>query len=414
LHGVGVTFKRRIKFLYLVGLSRTGPCMKHDVIIIGGGAAGLMCAIEAGRRGRSVLLLEHNERLGKKILISGGGRCNFTNTGAGPEYYLSSNPHFCKSALARYTPADFISLVERHRIAYHEKKLGQLFCDTSSREIVDLLQRECEAAGVNIRLNCIVQEVRKPLSFEVATNLGTYTSDALVIATGGLSFAKLGATDFGYRIARQFGLNLIEPRPGLVPLTFRTDDQQTFAALSGISVDASVSHDGAIFRENILFTHRGLSGPAILQISNYCPPGRPFHIDLVPGRSALELLDAHRQSGKALKTVLAQQLPARFTQAWCERFAPSRPMHRYSNAELESIARELQRWELAAAETEGYPKAEVTLGGVDTNELSSKTMESRHVTGLFFIGEVVDVTGWLGGYNFQWAWASAHAAGGAV
>jgi predicted Rossmann fold flavoprotein len=279
---------------------------------------------------------------------------------------------------------------------------------------VDLLQRECEAAGVNIRLNCIVQEVRKPLSFEVATNLGTYTSDALVIATGGLSFAKLGATDFGYRIARQFGLNLIEPRPGLVPLTFRTDDQQTFAALSGISVDASVSHDGAIFRENILFTHRGLSGPAILQISNYCPPGRPFHIDLLPGRSALELLDAHRQSGKELKTVLAQQLPARFTQAWCERFAPSRPMHRYSNAELESIARELQRWELAAAETEGYPKAEVTLGGVDTNELSSKTMESRHVTGLFFIGEVVDVTGWLGGYNFQWAWASAHAAGGAV
>jgi hypothetical protein len=388
--------------------------MNHDVIVIGGGAAGLMCAIAAGRRGRSVLLLEHNERLGKKILISGGGRCNFTNAAAGPDNFLSTNPHFCKSALARYTPADFIALVERHGIAYHEKKLGQLFCDTSSREIVDLLQRECEAAGVNIRLHCRVQEVRKPSAFELVTSLGTLTSGALVIATGGLSFPKLGATDFGYRLAQQFDLKLVPARPGLVPLTFSPAEQQVFGELSGLSVDTAVRFDGATFRENILFTHRGLSGPAILQISNYCPPGRTFAIDLLPDRSAIDLLLAQRQSGKELKTVLAQHLPARFTQAWCECFAPSKPMHRYTNAELEAMARRLQHWELTVAGTEGYPKAEVTLGGVDTNELSSKTLESRRVPGLFFIGEVVDVTGWLGGYNFQWAWASAHAAGQAV
>jgi len=388
--------------------------MKYDVIVIGGGAAGLMCAIEAGRRGRSVLLLEHNERLGKKILISGGGRCNFTNVDAGPDNYLSANPHFCKSALARYTPSDFIALVERHGIAYHEKKLGQQFCDTSSKEIVDMLQRECTTAGIKLQLNCLVQEVRKTSSFELVTSLGTLASNALVIATGGLSFPKLGATNFGYRLAQQFDLKLVTARPGLVPLTFGSAEQQAFGELSGLSVDTTVSHEGTSFRENILFTHRGLSGPAILQISNYCPPGQTFAIDLLPDRNATELLLAQRQSGKELKTVLAQYLPARFTQVWCERFAPSKPMHRYSNAELDTIARRLQRWELTAAGTEGYPKAEVTLGGVDTNELSSKTMESRRVPGLFFIGEVVDVTGWLGGYNFQWAWASGHAAGQAA
>src|SRR5688572_8486729 len=272
--------------------------MNYDVVVVGAGAAGLMCAITAGQRGRSVLVLEHNERIGKKILISGGGRCNFTNTSAGPENYLSANPHFCKSALARYTPADFIALVERHRIAYHEKKLGQLFCDTSSREIVDLLQRECQAAGVAIQVNCRVQEVRKPSAFEIETNLGTFTADALVVATGGLSFPKLGATNFGYRMADQFGLKRIEPRPGLVPLTFGTAAQDLFGALSGISVDACVAHEDVAFRENILFTHRGLSGPAILQISSYCSPGQTFTIDLLPERSVLDLLVEQRQSSK--------------------------------------------------------------------------------------------------------------------
>src|SRR5688572_3379710 len=266
------------------------PTSVCDVIVIGGGAAGLMCAIEAGRRGRSVLLLEHNERLGKKILISGGGRCNFTNVDAGPDNYLSANPHFCKSALARYTPADFIALVERHGVAYHEKKLGQQFCDTSSKEIVDVLQRECTSVGVKVQLNCRVQEVRRPSSFEILTNLGTLASNALVIATGGLSFPKLGATDFGYRLAQQFDLKLVAERPGLVPLTFGAGEQQAFGELSGLSVDTTVSFDGTGFRENILFTHRGLSGPAILQISNYCPPGQTFAIDLLPDRNAAKLL----------------------------------------------------------------------------------------------------------------------------
>ena len=388
--------------------------MSHDVIVIGGGAAGLMCAIEAGKRGRSVLLLEHNERLGKKILISGGGRCNFTNVQAGPENYLSSNPHFAKSALARYPASDFIALVERHGIAYHEKKLGQLFCDFSSREIVEMLRSECDAAGVEVRLNCRVQEVRKPSSFEVMTSTGAFTTRALVVACGGLSFPQIGATDQGYRIARQFELKLIDPKPGLVPLSFSAGEREMFVALSGLSVDA-VTHCGeAGFREYILFTHHGLSGPGILQISSYCPPGEAFAIDLLPERDALDLLTAQRQAGKELKTVLAQHLPARFAQAWCERFAPSKPMHRYSNDELAAVARRLHRWELRPSGTGGYAKAEVTLGGVDTGELSSKTMEARRVPGLFFIGEVVDVTGWLGGYNFQWAWASGHATGQAV
>ncbi len=385
--------------------------MKYDAIVIGGGAAGLMCAMEIGRRGRSVVLLEHNERLGKKILISGGGRCNFTNANAGPEHYLSSNAHFHKSAMARFTPADFIALVERHRIAYHEKKLGQLFCDTSSREIVEMLQRECVSAGATIHLGCRVVDVSKPEAFRIATSQGVFSADSLVVATGGLSFPKIGATDFGYRLARQFDLKLIESRPGLVPLTFAPDEQRLFAELSGISLDAEVSAGGAMFRENLLFTHRGLSGPAILQISNYCSPGDVVAINLLPERSASELLLGQRQSGKELKTVLAQHLPARFTQAWCDRFAGSKPMHRYSNDDLLRIARLLEHWEVRPVETEGYSKAEVTLGGVDTDELSSKTMESRRVPGLFFIGEVVDVTGWLGGYNFQWAWASGYAAG---
>jgi predicted Rossmann fold flavoprotein len=388
--------------------------LKFDVIVIGGGAAGLMCAIEAGKRGRTVAVLEHNERLGKKILISGGGRCNFTNLHAGPENFLSANPHFCKSALARYTPADFLALVERHGIAWHEKKLGQLFCDTSSREIVAMLQRECEAARVRIILNCQVREVRRLAVYEVVTSQDTLTSDALVIATGGLSFPKIGATDFGYRLARQFGLKLIEPRPGLVPLAFSEADQRLFAELSGVSIDTVVRWNGESFRENLLFTHRGLSGPAILQISNYCSAGEALGVDLLPEQSALEFLIGSRGQTRELATVLSERLPRRFVQSWCARFAPSQAMNRYSNRQLEDIARCLQNWELRPAGTEGYAKAEVTLGGVDTSELSSKSMESRSAPGLFFIGEVVDVTGWLGGYNFQWAWASGFAAGQCV
>jgi len=385
--------------------------IKRDVIIIGGGAAGLMCAIEAGKRGRSVVVLEHAERLGKKILISGGGRSNFTNINAGPDNYISKNPHFCKSALARYRPQDFIALVEKHGIAYHEKKLGQLFCDLSSRQIVEMLQAECAAARVEIVLNCRVGEVQKNASFQISTSLGQYECDSLVVATGGLSFPKIGATDFGYRLAKQFGIHLADARPGLVPLVFGAEDQAAFGDLSGISLDATASSNGASFRENILFTHRGLSGPAILQISNYRDETGPISLDLLPGHSAQDTLTAQRQTSKELKTVLSQFLPQRFAQQWCGRVAPSQPMNRYSTGELEKIARQLHHWEILPTGTEGYAKAEVTLGGVLASGLSSKTMESRQVPGLYFIGELVDVTGWLGGYNFQWAWASGYAAG---
>jgi predicted Rossmann fold flavoprotein len=381
----------------------------RDVIVIGGGAAGLMCAIEAGKRGRSVLVLEHSERIGKKILISGGGRCNFTNVNANDTNYVSGNPRFCKSALARYTPDKFIALVAKHGIATHEKKLGQLFCDFTSRQIVEMLLRE--AAAVEIRLNCQVQEVQKSDKFHLRTSVGEFQSASLVIATGGLSFAKLGATDFGFRIARQFGIKLVEPLPGLVPLTFSPADESAFGSLSGISIDVETSCNGASFRESMLFTHRGLSGPAILQISNFWRAGDAIAINLFPGQPARELLAAERQSNKELKTVLSQFLPQRFAQEWCARVAPSRPMNQFSTSQLEEIAQKLNRWEFRPSGSEGYAKAEVTLGGVDTGELSSKTMEARSVPGLYFIGEVVDVTGWLGGYNFQWAWASGHAAG---
>ena len=389
--------------------------MKFDVIIVGGGAAGLMCAIEAGKRGRSVVVLEHSERLGKKILISGGGRCNFTNTGVTPDHYLTrGSPHFCKSPLARFTPEDLIALIEKHGIAWHEKKLGQLFCDFSSRQVVDLLKSECDASRVEITLNCRVSNVRRNSGFDLETNLGTFSADSLVVATGGLSFPKLGATDFGYRLAEQFGIKTVPPRPGLVPLTFGGGEQSAFAELSGVSVGAVASVPGARFRENVLFTHRGLSGPAILQISNYLRDGGPLSLDLFPDEPAREYLKAHHRDNKELKTVLSQRLPQRFVEIWCARYAPSRPMNRYSARELDEIARRLHHWEVRPGGTEGYAKAEVTLGGVDTDELSSKTMESRRVPGLFFIGEVVDVTGWLGGYNFQWAWASGYAAGQAV
>ena len=385
--------------------------MKRDVIIIGGGAAGLFCAIEAGKRGRSVLVLEHSDRVGKKIAISGGGRCNFTNLNTGPDNFISANPNFCKSALARYTPGDFIALVRKHRIAYHEKKLGQLFCDESSREIIEMLLAECEAAGVSIRLNCLVQKISKETTFTLETNQGRFECASLVIATGGLSIAPIGATDFGYRIARQMGLRVRETRPALVPLTFASRTLDELRALSGISIDARVSCNDAEFRENILLTHRGLSGPAILQISSYWKKGDTLNIDLMPERDALEILSQTHRSEMELANLLAQFLPRRFAHAWCELHGPSKPLKLYSKKELSETARELHGWRLRPDGTEGYKKAEVTAGGVDTDELSSKTMEARRVPGLYFIGEVLDVTGQLGGYNFQWAWASGYAAG---
>ena len=385
--------------------------MRQDVIIIGGGAAGLMCAIEAGRRGRSVLVVEHNGRVGRKIEISGGGRCNFTNVHTTPKNFLSANPHFAKSALARYTPADFVALVERHRIAYHEKKLGQLFCDGSSRQIIEMLLGECAGAGVRILTDCRVESVEKGGDFLLRTSRGELRAASLVVATGGLSIPKLGATDLGYRLARQFGLKVVAPAPALVPLTLAPADLDFFRPLSGVSVPAVVRCGGAEFAENVLVTHRGLSGPAVLQISSYWERGRALALDLLPGLSAPDLLGAKRNSNLELSTLLAAHLPKRFAQVWCELHAPSRPLRSFSPTELQDIAERLHEWRLTPAGTEGFPKAEVTRGGVSTDELSSKTMEARRAPGLYFIGEVVDVTGHLGGFNFQWAWASGFAAG---
>ena len=389
--------------------------MQPDIIIIGGGAAGLFCAFTAGRRGRKVLLIEHAEKVGKKILISGGGRCNFTNLYAAPENYLCRNPNFHKSALARYTPHDFIELVQRHGIRYHEKKLGQLFCNDSAQEIVQMLLRECERAGVTIRTGCRVETVDNQSGrFIVTTSQGHIESAALVIATGGLSIPQMGATDFGYRIAKQFGLKLVQTRPALVPFTLNENERRVLGPLSGVSVDALVSVDNHSFRENILVTHQGLSGPAILQISSYWQPGTAISIDLLPENDATEWLAAERMSQKELKTLLGQYWPQRFAQAWAQMNAAAKPLRQYSNKELQDIAERLHHWRLAPNGTEGFRKAEVTAGGVDTDELSSRTLEARRVPGLYFIGEVVDVTGWLGGYNFQWAWASGNAAGSAA
>jgi predicted Rossmann fold flavoprotein len=385
-----------------------------DVIIIGAGAAGLFCAIEAGKRGRRVLVLEHSDRVGKKIAISGGGRCNFTNVHTNPDNFLSANPHFCKSALARYPPSEFISLVEKHGIAWHEKKLGQLFCDGSSQQIIDLLLSECQTAGVEIRCGCQVVKVQKGDSFSVLTNQGSLDTSALVIATGGLSIAPLGATDFGYQIARQFGLRIEEPRPGLVPFTLTSRMLKELTKLSGVSLDAVVRCDNKDFRENILFTHRGLSGPAILQISSYWKPGTPISIDVLPDEDVLGMLTAEQNSDIGLASLLSRHLPKRFAEVWCQLFAASRPLKQYKSAELAEIAERLHEMRITPAGTEGFRKAEVTAGGVSTTELSSQTMEATRVPGLYFIGEVVDVTGQLGGYNFQWAWASGYAAGQVV
>jgi predicted Rossmann fold flavoprotein len=380
-----------------------------DVVVLGGGAAGLFCAATAAARGRRVLVLEHNEKTGKKIGISGGGRCNFTNLRAAPDNYLSSNPEFCRSALARYTPADFLALVEKHGIAWHEKKLGQLFCNGSSRDIIALLTGECRAGGAEIRCGVEVREAAKPEKFRIATSRGEIASDALVVATGGLSFAKLGASDLGYRIAREFGLRLTSIRPGLVPLTLSEEDKKIFGPLSGVSLPVQTRCGKAKFTEAMLFTHRGLSGPAILQISNYWSEGDALELDLLPG---IEGIPSPGQGTAA--TQLSRVWPQRFAEVWCGQNTPTKTAAQWTTVEREHVQRLLHRWSPFVAGTEGYPKAEVTLGGVDTRDLSSKTMEARSVPGLYFIGEVLDVTGWLGGYNFQWAWASAHAAGNAV
>ena len=388
-----------------------------DVVIIGGGAAGLMCALTAGRRGKRVRVIEHANRVGKKILMSGGGRCNFTNTGTTPANFLSANPHFCKSALARYTPADFIDMVDNHHIAWHEKEPGQLFCDQSSKQIVAMLLDECAQAGVRIDTGCSVAKVqRRDGAFRIETSLGEIECPALVVATGGLSIPSMGATGFGYDLARQFGHGVLPVRAGLVPLTLSGKHHERLQDLSGVALPVESRCNGASFRADLLITHRGLSGPAILQISSYWQPGDDLRLDLMPDMDAFEFLHAQQRERPAaeLKTVLGDLLPRRFAQRLCEVWLGNKPMRQLREIELREIAGQLEAWPVVASGTEGYRTAEVTLGGVDTDQLSSTTMQSRLVDGLYFIGEVVDVTGHLGGYNFQWAWASGHAAGMAL
>ncbi len=386
----------------------------YQIIILGAGAAGLFCAIEAGKRGKKVLVIEHAEKAGKKILISGGGRCNFTNIYSSPDNFISENPHFAKSALARYTPQDFISIVEKHGIKYHEKKLGQLFCDGSSKQIVDMLLKECNDAGVEIIYNCKTANVNKNDEFSLITNHGEFECDSLVIASGGISVPKMGATDFGYSIAKKFGLKLTEIKPGLVPLTLHKRKLDVFGSLSGVSFDAEVTCNKISFRESVLFTHKGLSGPAILQISSYWNEGDEITIDMLPGFDIENELKENRTSSKQLNKFLSQYLPQRFIDKWCETYFASRQLNKLTPKEITILSEKLHSWKIIPSGTEGFAKAEVTKGGIDTDGLSSKTMESKKVKGLYFIGEVVDVTGWLGGYNFQWAWASAHAAGNAL
>ena len=388
-----------------------------DVLVIGAGAAGLMCALTAGQRGRVVQVIDHANKVGKKILMSGGGRCNFTNTGTTPANFVSANPHFCKSALARYTPADFIEMVERHRIAYHEKELGQLFCDVSSKQIVKMLVDECVEAGVQVRTDCAVQRIERGSDgFHVQTTHGTFFAASLVVATGGLSIPSLGATGFGYEVARQFGHDVLPTRAGLVPLTLSGTHQQRLADLSGVALPVEARSNGMAFRNSLLITHRGISGPAILQISSFWQPGDALELDLLPGQDAEQWLRAMKRErpDAALRTVLAEVLPKRLAQRLCEHWLPDRPVKQIDEPQLRQAAALLAGFPLVASGTEGYRTAEVTLGGVDTAQVSSSTFESRKVAGLYFIGEVLDVSGWLGGYNFQWAWASGHAAGSVV
>ncbi|MDP3295589.1 MAG: NAD(P)/FAD-dependent oxidoreductase [Nevskia sp.] len=388
-----------------------------DVLVLGAGAAGLFCAFTAGKRGKRVRVIEHANKVGKKILMSGGGRCNFTNTGTTAANYLSANPHFCKSALARYTPWDFIALVDKHGIKYHEKELGQLFCDESSKLILRMLLDECRDASVVIETDCTISAVQQRNGvYEVITTRGVYSAASIVVATGGLSIPAMGATGFGYQLARQFGHELLPTRAGLVPLTLSGKPLDDYADLSGVALPVEVSAEDTRFRGALLLTHRGLSGPAILQISSYWQPGQPLSLNLLPFEDAETWLTAQQAERPAseLKTVLSDVLAKRFAQRLCERWITSKPLRQYRAAELKAIAAQLAAWPITASGTEGYRTAEVTLGGVDTKGLSSSTMMSKHQAGLYFIGEVVDVTGWLGGYNFQWAWASGHAAGLAV
>ena len=394
----------------------TAASEAFDAIILGAGAAGLMCALTAGQRGRKVLLIEHTDKAGAKILISGGGRCNFTNLGVAPERFLSENPHFCVSALRRYTQWDFIGLVERHRISYHEKTLGQLFCDGSARAIVAMLLKECAACGVDLRLGQTVTNVSKPDGFRVETGSAAFTAPALVLATGGLSIPKMGATAFSHELARLFGLRITETRPGLAPLRARPGAPGFDPSLAGVSLEAAVYCGRRTFRENILFTHRGLSGPVILQISSYWRPGVTIAVDLLPGLDAAGFLKDRKRARPKVspQTVLAEVLPARLAQFLTAAHLPSGEMANLQDRKLAGLAEQLNGWQFTPHETEGFAKAEVTVGGVDTRDLSSKTMEARNVPGLYVIGEAVDVTGWLGGYNFQWAWSSGWCAGQAV
>jgi hypothetical protein len=382
--------------------------LAFDAIVVGGGAAGLLCAIEAGKRGRRVAVIEHADRVGKKILISGGGRANFTNRYCQPENFLSANPHFAKSALARYAPADFIKMVERHKIPYHEKKLGQLFCDHSARDIINMLELECRGAGVKIFLGTRIKEIARTTAFVLRTGDQEFQAPAVVIATGGLSIPKMGATSFGYEIARKFGLAIRECRPALVPLTFGTEDRRRYCDLAGVSAEVVASAGKQHFREKMLITHQGLSGPAILQISSYWKRPYPIVIDLLPDRDLTP--DIKRREMNAVRSALRTHLPQRLVDRWLE----LHPLRGWKLPTLVDYDRQLHRWEVIPAGTEGYAKAEVTAGGVDTDELSAKTMESRRVPGLFFIGEVVDVTGHLGGFNFQWAWSSGFSAAQAL
>jgi len=410
---------RKYKYSWQLPIKERGKTMeKLDCIIIGAGAAGLMCAIEAGKRLRKVIVLDHANKPGKKILMSGGGRCNFTNYHINPDNYISHNRHFCKSALSRYTQWDFIDLVKKHRISFHEKTLGQLFCDHKSKDILDMLINECENAGAEIRMNTHIEKIEKLSDhhFKIKSNRGDFHCESLIIASGGLSIPTMGASPFGYKIAEQFGIAVWPTRAGLVPFSLQPEDKEKFSALSGIGIDSTVHNEQISFRENILFTHRGLSGPAILQISSYWQPGESIIINLLPESNLLDALNTHkkRQPQKQLNSILSEYLPKRVVDIFLDPAIATQKLQSISLRDLEVVAEKIYAWTIKPNGTEGYRTAEVTLGGIDCDALSSKTMAVNDIPGLYFIGEAVDVTGWLGGYNFQWAWSSGWAAGQVV
>ena len=385
----------------------------YDCIVIGGGAAGLMCAATAGYRGRKTIVLDHANKVGKKILMSGGGRCNFTNYYVEPDNYISTNPHFCKSALSRYTQYDFIELVSRYNLEYHEKTQGQLFCDNKAQDILNILLSECENAGAEIKTHCEILSIKKEDQFTIKTSQGTFTCESLVIATGGLSIPTMGATGFGFKIAQQFGLDVLDTQASLVPYTFSDKWLEVSKQLSGVSLEVAITTNNTSFKDFFLFTHRGISGPAVLQITNYWNLGDAITVDFAPGRDLAEEIKAWRDEGKKteLKNLLSQIFPKNFVNTWLNLQGESKPVNQYNDKEIQTIADHFQNWTLVPSGTEGYRTAEVTRGGVCTNEVSSKTFEVKKVEGMYFIGEVLDVTGWLGGFNFQWAWASGWCAG---